>query len=132
LGSIDFEVTDFKAARESLEEPPAGVKALKRHDLADFIKRRRPAEVRDRLLTPVAEAWLARMPREVRPVELARGFPRLANEIADSWSNLDACLKLLGELVVDRRGDRRGFPMRVALELVTLRDHRTSVERFRR
>lgn len=131
LGSIDFEQTDFEAARAALEEPPAGVKALKRVDPASWSKQRRPAEARDRLLTPAADMWLDQLPRGIRPLDLPRAYPRIANEIAEVWNNGPLCLRLLEELMVDRRGGRRGFPARVALEIAALRDHRLSMERAR-
>lgn len=126
LDSLDFELTDFQQARAVLEEPPAGVKALQRLDPREWLKRRRPAEARDRLLTPLAETWLDRLPRALRPVELARAYPRIANVLAESWNDADVCLAFLGELIVDRRGTRRGFPQPVALEIVALRDYRAA------
>ncbi len=131
LDSLDFEVTDFEQARAALEEPPAGVKALKR-DPTEWLKRRRPPEARDRLLTPHTEAWLDRLPTSIRPLELARCYPRIANRLAECWGDADACLDLLNELLVDRRGTRRGFPADVALQIVALRDHRAATERARR
>ena len=131
LGTIDFEITDFESARATLDEPPAGVKALKRLDPSEWIKRRRPAEARDRLLTPMADSWLDQLPREVRPLDLPRAYPRVVNQIAEVWNNNDACMAFLADLIVDRRGGRRGFPARVALELVAVRDHRMAVERLR-
>lgn len=131
-GSIDFEPTDFEQARAALEEPPAGVKAVKRLDAKDWFKRRRPADARDVRLTPLAIGWLDRLPPEVRPLDLPRAYPRLANQLAEAWNDVDGCLAMLGDLVVDQRGDRRGFPSRVALELVALRDHRSAIERLRR
>jgi hypothetical protein len=132
LGAIDFEETDFEAARAALEEPPAGIKALSRPGPSDWLKRRRAAEARDRLLTPATETWLDRLPRDVRPIDLPRAYPRIANQIADAWNDAASCMVMLESLMVDRRGDRRGFPSRVALELAALRDHRLAAERARR
>lgn len=132
LGALDFVQTDFEEARAALDEPPAGVKALRRLDSGEWAKRRRPPEARDRLLTPATETWLDRLPRDVRPLDLPRAYPRLANQLADRWNDASACLALLEDLVVDRRGDRRGFPARIALEIVALRDHRTAIERAKR
>lgn len=132
LDSLDFEETDFEQARAALEEPPAGVKALKRLDPTEWLKRRRSPEASDRLLTPRAETWLDRLPRTVRPMGLARNYPRIANQLAERWDDVDGCIDLLNELLVDKRGTRRGFPSPVALELVALRDHRAAIERLRR
>ena len=132
LGTIDFEETDFEQARASLDEPPAGVKALQRKDPSEWKKSRRAADVRDRLLTPAATAWLEHLPADVRPLDLPRAYPRIVNDLAEVWNNTNLCLKLLAELVVDERGGRRGFPSRIALEIVALREHRAAIERLRR
>jgi len=129
VGSIDFEETDFEQARAALEEPPAGVKVLRRLDPGYWLKRRKPAEPKDRELTAFAWRWLDELPPDVRPIDLPRSFPRIVNRLAESWHDVSACTALLAELVVDQRGDRRGFPMRVALELVALRDYRTRLAR---
>lgn len=132
LDALDFEVTDFDEARAVLNEPPPGVKALHRLDPSEWIKRRRPGQVRDRLLTPTASRWLDQLPGEARPLDLPRAFPRIVNELAERWTDGEACLALLGELVVDQRGGRRGFPARIALEIVALREYRAALEKMRR
>jgi hypothetical protein len=130
--SIDFEYTDFGAARAVLEEPPAGVSATPRREKAEWSKRRRHPEATDVQLTPLALSWLERLPEKVRPHQLPRDYPRVANGIAEAWSDVDACLAMFAELLVDQRGNRRGFPAHVALELLALRDHRTAIQRPRR
>lgn len=132
LDAIDFEPTDFEDARAALDEPPPGVKALKRLDPSEWLKRRRPAEVRDRLLTPAASHWLEQLPPDVRPAELPRAYPRVVNNLAEVWNNPSACQALLVDLMVDQRGGRRGFPAAVAVEIAALRDHRSTLERMRR
>lgn len=67
--------------------------------------------------------WLAALPEHVRPVELCRKCPRIANKIAMLWRRVARCEEFLDELVVDRRGGRKGFPMAIAQELTTLRRH---------
>ena len=65
--------------------------------------------------------WLARLPKDVRPMVLAGRYPRIANNIADIWRRVARCEEYLDTLVVDRRGDRTGFPPDVAQELNNLR-----------
>src|SRR5512134_133945 len=67
--------------------------------------------------------WLATLPEHVRPVELTRKFPRIANKIAMLWRRVARCEEFLDELVVDHRGGRKGFPMAIAQELTALRRH---------
>ena len=65
--------------------------------------------------------WMARLPKDVRPMVLAGRFPRIANNIADLWRRVARCEEYLDTLVVDRRGNRTGFPPDVAQELNNLR-----------
>lgn len=65
--------------------------------------------------------WLATLPDHVRPVELTRKYPRIANKIATLWRRVARCEEFLDDLVVDHRGGRRGFPMAIAQELTALR-----------
>jgi hypothetical protein len=67
--------------------------------------------------------WLAGLPEHVRPVELCRKYPRIANKIAMLWRRVARCEEFLDELVVDHRGGRKGFPMVIAQELTALRRH---------
>ena len=65
--------------------------------------------------------WMARLPKDVRPMVLARHFPRIANSIADLWRRVARCEDYLDTLIVDGRGNRTGFPPDVAQELTYLR-----------
>lgn len=126
--TIDFEETDFAGARAALEEPPSGVKITPRAK-PDWDKARRPTDERDTGLSAQAQRWIERMPPEIHPTELCTRYPRLANQLAEVWSNAALCIQQLDDLLVDSRGARRGFPSRIALELVMLRDHRFAIER---
>jgi hypothetical protein len=52
---------------------------------------------------------------------LGRHFPRIANSIAESWRRVARCEEYFDTLVVDSRGNRKGFPPEVARELIKLR-----------
>jgi hypothetical protein len=67
--------------------------------------------------------WMTSLPADVRPLHLARRFPRIANSIAELWRRVARCEEYLDTLVVDLRGDRSGFPAEVAKELTSLRNH---------
>ena len=75
----------------------------------------------DNVLLNTTGTWLARLPKDVRPMELAGRYPRIANNIADIWRRVARCEDYLDTLVVDRRGNRTGFPPDVAQELNNLR-----------
>lgn len=75
------------------------------------------------VLTDESARWLAGLPVAVRPIALARKFPRIANSVAELWRRVANCEEYLDSLVVDLRGDRAGFPPDVAKELLALRSH---------
>jgi|KBSMisStaDraftv2_1062788.scaffolds.fasta_scaffold25309_4 hypothetical protein len=75
------------------------------------------------VLTDETSRWLAGLPMKVRPLSLARKYPRIANGVADLWREVANCKEYLDSLVVDLRGDRSGFPPDVATELLALRSH---------
>jgi hypothetical protein len=68
-----------------------------------------------------AFAWLSQLPRDKRPLQLARQFPRIANQLALLWQQPLRCELYLDGLVIDLRGGRRGFPPPVDAEIRTLR-----------
>jgi hypothetical protein len=70
-----------------------------------------------------AALWMDDLPAAVRPVALARRFPRIANSIAELWRRVARCEEYLDTLVVDTRGNRTGFPLEVARELAALRGY---------
>jgi hypothetical protein len=70
---------------------------------------------------PATVRWVASLPGEVQPLAMLQTFPRIANALARLWQD-DTGLELyLNELLVDRRGGRRGFPPEIFNELLTLR-----------
>ncbi len=75
-----------------------------------------------RLLLP----WVQELPEEVRPRQLVIQYARIANRLASLWHHPAACEKYLNELMIDERGDRKGFPAEVALELATLQAYFTT------
>jgi hypothetical protein len=83
------------------------------------LRRRQPLD--DAL--PVTIRWVAKLPAEVRPVALLRQFPRIANIVARAWHDAAELQAVLDDLLVDRRGGRRGFPLDVTEELLVLRDY---------
>ena len=67
--------------------------------------------------------WIARLPQNVRPLNLLRQYPRVANALATSWPDRRAFRACLYSLLVDQRGNRKGFPPDVLAELMTLRSY---------
>jgi hypothetical protein len=52
---------------------------------------------------------------------LARRFPHVLNQLSAVWGDLPVAAELIDDLLVDRRGGRRGFPADVLAELLTIR-----------
>ncbi|RPH41352.1 MAG: hypothetical protein EHM87_19885 [Burkholderiales bacterium] len=52
---------------------------------------------------------------------VATRFPHVLNRVADAWGDPAAVADVMADLMVDRRGGRRGFPPDALEELHTLR-----------
>lgn len=115
MKSFDCEVVSVADARQALEGQRT------RAARPDPGSRRAPQA--NPVLLAATAAWIATLPEAVRPVELARRFPRIANSIGQLWPRVAACEEYLESLVVDRRGNRTGFPPTVARELTALRSY---------
>ena len=74
----------------------------------------------DRVMQSHTHAWLRGMPNGVHPKQLCRHYPRIANRIAVNWQHLHVVDRLLTDLMIDKRGDRLGFPPRIRRELERL------------
>ena len=122
IGAIEFELTDFDVARQVLDELPAGLDPV-HIDPTYWATRRRPALASDRALTGHALDWMVSLPPSLRPQQLGRLFPRIANALAQLWSDHGQAQQALEGLLVDRRGGRRGLPDPVKAELLALHTH---------
>jgi hypothetical protein len=115
---LEFEKVSVSDARKALEED--GPYAVKR--VAQNWQEKRTATPSEPL-SDEASAWIAELPESVRPRQLALRYARLVNRLCKVWPNPAQCERLLDELMIDRRGGRKGFPLPVANELATLREH---------
>ena len=111
-------VSEFSTQRVALKRKRADASGAPR-SLGDARHRRYGGAVSEPL--PVTFRWIARLPRDVQPLELLRQFPRVANALATSWTDGDAFRACLYNLLIDRRGNRKGFPQEVVGELLALR-----------
>jgi|GEM_PF-2964090 len=80
-------------------------------------------------VAPQTMRWLATLPAEIRPRQLPVDFTHVANSLGRLWDEPKACLALFDDLLLDRRGGRRGFPLDVAMELAGLKNHYETVVR---
>lgn len=86
----------------------------------DWSQSRAPLIDDDRVMQSHTHAWLRTIPNGLHPKQLCRHYPRIANRIAVNWEHLPVIDRLLTELMVDRRGGRKGFPPRIRQELERL------------
>lgn len=87
---------------------------------ADWSQTRAPLIDDDRVMQSHTHAWLRGIPNGAHPKQLCRHYPRIANRIAVNWEHLPVIDRLLTELMVDRRGDRKGFTPRIRQEIERL------------
>jgi hypothetical protein len=118
MDSISFE-------KVSLQEAKAALEARDKVDKPKnaWAENRRLPSTEDMQLQSSTFKWIASLPRNVQPRQLALQFPRVANKLAQVWGQTSACERLLDELMVDNRGKRQGFPVQVASEIMALMVH---------
>ena len=113
---LEFEYVPVADAKQALDE-----KATKSPSTG------RPLDERKRIseepLLDVTRAWLASLPADVRPNKLSKQFPRVANRLRHLWKQVARCEQYLDDLLVDRRGTRKGFSLDVTHELAALREY---------
>jgi hypothetical protein len=88
--------------------------------VGDWSNSRAPVVDEDRVMQSHTHAWLRSIPNGIHPKQLCRHYPRIANRIAVNWQHLHVVDRLLTDLMVDQRGDRKGFPPRIRQELERL------------
>ena len=57
------------------------------------------------------------------PTVLMERYPRIANLVAANWKEQAAFHRYMQTLLVDERGNRRGFPTEIKEELIRLRTY---------
>jgi hypothetical protein len=85
----------------------------------DWTKHRK-SEPANGLLKPTF-AWASTLPVEAQPRSLMYKFPRIANLLAAMWPDPTSFRRYMDDLLVDKRGNRQGFPVDVLKELFELR-----------
>ena len=91
-------------------------------ETGDWTRVRTPANPRDEKPTDVTLAWAASLPLRARPKALLAKYARVANRLALCWSDPALSEVLLDDLLVDKRGNRKGFPIDVVVEIKALYD----------
>ena len=112
----DVNINDI-GRRRSSTAPADDARPATKQAAAEFVRKATPANTP----FPATFKWIAGLPREVRPLELLKQFPRIANMLAQAWHDPAAFREYMFDLLIDRRGDRKGFPQDVRSELLKLR-----------
>ena len=89
----------------------------------DYSKLRRPLEKEDLELSAAGRALLASTEESARPKEIAVVFPRIVNRMAQLWKTPRQMDDYFEDLLTDARGNRKGFPLGILMELSTLKDY---------
>ena len=84
-------------------------------------RKAKPAE----FLFPTTMRWIATLPSEFQPTAIGKAFSRIANALAALWTRQEAFTSYLDDLLIDKRGARRGFPIDALAELHALRTYYT-------
>ena len=82
--------------------------------------RRAPPRDRDRILLSATHLWLRQIPSSLLPKHMCRHHPHLVNRFADCWGDKERLQALIDDLLIDKRGDRKGFSARVRGEIEQL------------
>ena len=72
---------------------------------------------------PATARWVTSLPVEVQPFALLQKIPRIANTIARLWHDETELQLYFDDLLIDRRGGRRGFPPDIHHEILMLREY---------
>src|SRR5258707_13614672 len=112
---LEFEKVSAEEARWAFDGKPATSVGSKSCD--------KRTQTPEEPLLNVTRTWLASLPPDVRPMELVRQFPRIANRLRHVWKQVARCEEYLDALLVDRRGTRKGFPSKISEELEALREY---------
>jgi hypothetical protein len=92
-----------------------------------FNNLRRASDPGDTQLTTEAQALLSTLEDAFKPKELAARYPRIVNKIAREWRQPTSLDPYFQDLLMDTRGNRQGFPLKIVMELSTLREHYTGM-----
>ena len=128
MDSLDFEFVSISDAKKASDESQSkiavsGKPEAEQEEKKDWAKARKQQVPFDLELQPETQKWIDDLPEEIRPVNLAEQFARVANNIARVWRRPAVCDDVLDELLVDHRGTRQGFPPEVAMEISALAEY---------
>jgi hypothetical protein len=113
VGVVLLKLFGSKASATRLEalERARARQALKVH--VDPSTVRRPEHLQDRALKAHTVLWANNLPSELRPGLLLERYPHVANRLALCWADKALTNRLFEDLLIDKRGGRKGFLLRL-------------------
>jgi hypothetical protein len=121
LDALDFEPVDLEEAKKVLDRDGlighlTPVKEAVRPANPQVM---RTAPPRQELPTDTVR-WALTLPAENRPLFILTNYPKIANKLAEIWSDRTSVQAYFDELMLDHRGDRAGFPSEAFQDLMRL------------
>lgn len=121
LDALDFEPVDLEEAKKVLDRDGlVGHLAPTKEPVRPAnpqVKRQAPA--RQELPTETVR-WALTLPTENRPLFILTHYPKIANKLAEIWSDRASVQSYFDDLMLDHRGDRAGFPREAFDDLMRL------------
>ena len=125
--TIELEPMDFVYEKVSVEDARKALdENLDNSDQNEWTNKRAPPET---TLLAVTVAWLNDLPEGARPVEVARCYPRIVNDLCRLWKTPARWERYMESLLMVRREKRmrRGFPQQILTELAALSAHHAAL-----
>src|SRR6266542_5210672 len=111
--AFEFEKVSLTDARKALEDSVKPAVEINKNAVNQQSKRK-PAPPES--LRTATIQWILKLPPQIQPRHLQVKYPRVANRIAALWGDQTGCESYLDDLLTDKRGGRKGFPLNVATE----------------
>jgi len=84
---------------------------------------RAPPRSRDKVVESETHLWIHSIPSSLHPKQLCRAHPHLVNRLAACWGDAAGVAAFMDDVLIDKRGNRKGVSDRVRTELVRLKKH---------
>jgi hypothetical protein len=120
LETFEFEKVSLTDARKALDDAVKPAVTINKTAVNHEAKRK-PAQPES--LRTATIQWMLKLPPHIQPRHLQVKYPRVANRVAALWSDPTGCESYLDDLLTDKRGGRKGFPLNVAQEVASIRDY---------
>ena len=87
----------------------------------------RPAVPQERMGSDATRLWLERLPEHIRPQVTSQRHPHVVDRLCQQWERPLQMRSCFWDLLIDQRGNRRGFSFEVFCELSSLESYYVSL-----